>query len=84
MAEMTAGELTEWTAYEQVYGSVLVHERIDAGFAMIGYLIAKAFSDGKRTMTVRDFMPEWYRELTKDAELQKSMAWLKGLARAND
>jgi hypothetical protein len=70
--------MMEWTAYEQVFGSILVHERVDVGLAKVAYML----SDGKKKF--RDFMPEWYRELTADAELARGMAMMKGLARADD
>ena len=40
---MSSGELTEWAAFERVYGSLLPHERIDAGFAQVCYVIASVF-----------------------------------------
>lgn len=68
--------MTEWRAYEQVFGSILPHERIDAGFAQVSLILAKANSKPGTKYAVRDFMPEWYRELTADAELEKGMAML--------
>jgi len=75
--------MMEWMAYEQVYGSILVHERIDAGFAQVSLLLAQAFSDGKKRYTMRQFMPQWFKDLTAEAELEKGVAWLKGLVDAN-
>ncbi len=77
---MTAGELTEWMAYERTYGSLLIHERIDAGFALVAFVIAKAFSDGKRDMSPEDFMPPWYQELNRERKLERGLAWLKAQA----
>lgn len=70
---MSARELLEWTAYEQVYGSLLIHERIDFGLALVAYMQ----SDGKGEL--RDFMPPWWQELTAEEERAKGLAWLKGL-----
>ena len=56
---MTAAELTDWTAYEAVYGPIIVHEHIDLAGALIGTLIARLGGD-KRTQ-VKDLMPKWDR-----------------------
>jgi hypothetical protein len=58
---MTSAELTEWMAYERVYGSVLAHERIDVGFAMLGTLVHNLWS--KKPRKIQDFMPSWFQEL---------------------
>jgi hypothetical protein len=76
---MSAGELTEWAAYEQTFGSVLIHERIDAGFAQVSLILAQAFSDGRRRYSMRDFMPPWYQDLTADEALAKGMGQLLAL-----
>lgn len=76
---MTAHEVMEWQAYEQVFGSLLIGERIDAGFAQVSLLLAQAFSDKGKRYKMRDFMPPWFRDLTADAELAKGMAMMKGL-----
>jgi hypothetical protein len=73
----------EWSAYERVFGSILPHERIDAGLAQVSLLIAQTNSNGKR-YTMRDFMPDWYRDLTADDELSRGMTMMRGLADAND
>ena len=54
---MTAAELTDWTAYESVYGPLVVHERIDLAAALIGTLIAR--SVGAKQVQVKDLMPQW-------------------------
>lgn len=76
---MTAHELTDWVAYEQVYGSLLPHERIDAGFAQVSLILAQAFGDGRRRYKMRDFMPAWFQDLTRDDELARGMAMMKTL-----
>jgi hypothetical protein len=58
---MTSAELTDWMAYERVYGSVLAHERIDVGFAMLGTLVHNLWS--KKPRKIQDFMPPWFQEL---------------------
>jgi hypothetical protein len=62
---MTSAELTEWMAYERVYGPILPHERIDVGFAQLQWLMVRLWTKTKRKLTIRDFMPRWYQELTK-------------------
>lgn len=75
--------MTDWAAYEQVYGSIIPHERIDAGFAQLAYLIVQLWAkDGKRYKP-RDFMPEWYRDLTASAESERAWAALAALAKDN-
>jgi hypothetical protein len=73
----------EWQAYEQTYGSLLVHERIDAGFAQVSLILVKAFGGGKRA-TMRDFMPRWFQDLTADAELARGIAGLQALVNEAD
>jgi hypothetical protein len=77
--EMTAGELTEWAAFEQTFGSILPHERIDAGVAQISFILAQAFSKPGRRWRIRDFMPQWYRDLTADRELARGMEMMRTL-----
>jgi hypothetical protein len=61
---MTSAELTEWMAYERVYGPILIHERIDMGFAQLAWLITRLLAK-KTNLKPQDFMPPWYQELTK-------------------
>jgi len=62
---MTSAELTEWAAYERVYGSIIPAERIDVGFAQLSWLMACLWGSKKRgEYRIRDFMPPWYQELT--------------------
>jgi hypothetical protein len=49
--DITAHELMEWAAFEHVQGPILIHERIDAGFARL------AGSLGGRPP--EDYMPRW-------------------------
>lgn len=50
---MDARELVEWSAFERLYGPVLIHERVDVAAAHIAFML----SDGKRPAD--DFMPDW-------------------------
>jgi hypothetical protein len=77
--EMSAGELMEWQAFEQTFGSLLIHERIDAGLAQVSLILAKAFSDKGSRYSMRDFMPKWFRDLTAEQELTRGMDQLKAM-----
>jgi hypothetical protein len=74
---MSSAELTEWMAYERVYGSILIHERIDMGFAQLQWLLVRLWTKAKRKLTPADFMPPWYQELTRHGE-RKPEAVLQG------
>lgn len=74
---MTSREVMDWQAYERVYGSILPHDRIDAGFAQVSMILAQAFSKPGARFTIRDFMPPWYQELTADDELARGLASLR-------
>lgn len=80
---MSAGELMEWAAYERVYGSLLPHERIDAGFAQVSLILAQAFASNGKRYSFRDFMPKWFRDLTADDALAQGMAALRGMVDAD-
>jgi hypothetical protein len=55
----------EWAAYERVYGPLLVHERIDLGFAQLYYYLVSLLGQKKRGQqyNLRDFLPKWMRDL---------------------
>ena len=74
----------EWSAYEQTFGSLLILERIDAGFAQVSWILAQAFGDGKRRHQMRDFMPPWFQDLTEDEGIAQELAMLRGLTVADD
>lgn len=81
---MTSAELTEWMAYERVYGPILAQDRIDIGFAQLGYLIANLMGKPKRTLRVRDFMPAWYQELTRADDVKSGFEALLKMAEHAD
>jgi len=80
---MTAAELNTWAAYERVYGSMIIGERIDAGFALIASILTQAFGKRNARAKPRDFMPAWYRELTAEDELARGWGMLAALAATN-
>lgn len=47
-------------------------------------ILAQAFSDGKRRHKMRDFMPGWFQELTREDELLAGMKAVRGLVGADD
>lgn len=77
---LSSADLTEWAAFERVYGPLLVHERIDMGFAHVCWMLARLLGDGKRQWEVRDFMPSWFRDLTEEQEAERLGKMLAGLA----
>jgi hypothetical protein len=56
---MTAAELADWAAYEQVAGPLLLHDRVDVAGALVAYATAKAA--GAKHVRPRDFLPQWDR-----------------------
>ena len=81
--QMTAAELNEWAAYERVFGSLILGERIDAGFAMLAAMLAQAFGRKGTRAKPRDYMPPWYRELDAEQQLAQGWAALAALAQGN-
>jgi hypothetical protein len=79
VGEMSSRELTEWAAFEQVNGPILVHERIDIGLAQIGLIMAKLW--GKGNPRPRDFLPVWYGPTVRDDDGSILGAMLEGLAK---
>lgn len=67
---MTAAEMTEWTAYEQVYGPLLIQDRVDIGFAQVSLILARLFGEKDRR-TLRDFLPSWWRELASGEAMMR-------------
>jgi hypothetical protein len=59
LARMTSTELSEWAAYERLYGP-LGQERDDHLAALVSATIANAMRGKKgRRPKVKDFMPAW-------------------------
>jgi hypothetical protein len=55
LGSMPATELVEWEAFEDEFGPLLVHERIDWAVA---FLVAQRAG----SENVKDFLPQWERE----------------------
>ncbi len=72
---MTSRELTEWAAFEQVYGP-LGPERGDWQAAVVAHTIAAA--NGAKNAKLSDFLPQWGGGKRQTGEEQ--LALFKGLA----
>lgn len=64
---MSARELTEWMAYEQVSGT-LGSERFDLLFSIVAATIANALS--RKRFDVKDFLPMWDRPVRQSWQEQ--------------
>ncbi len=85
---MTSAELTEWVAFERVYGPILPHERIDIGFAQLGWLLTRLLGKSRRDLKVQEFLPAWYEELLKPSHdpdsIRRGFETLMGMAENAD
>lgn len=55
---MTGQDLAEWAAYEQSFGPIVVHERIDAAQAMASSVNAR-LARAKGDLRAVKFLPQW-------------------------
>jgi hypothetical protein len=69
---MSARELAEWSLFEEGFGPLTLHERLDALAAQICYII-HASAGGKGRL--EDFIPQWRR-----APKMEITDWLSALA----
>jgi hypothetical protein len=79
---MSGRELTEWAAYEHLYGPILVQDRVDVGLAQLGLIMARLWGNSKKKLKVRDFMPRWYQDLTADNAVKQGFEQMLKLAEA--
>jgi hypothetical protein len=77
-ASMSSEELTAWSAFERVYGPVLIHERIDVGLAQVGFILAKLM--GRGHPRPRDFLPGWYTERASESSVLEGFQALMRMA----
>jgi hypothetical protein len=68
-------------AFEQVHGPLLIHERIDFGFAMLAWMMANAW--GKRRRKFTDFLPPWY-DLKPSGDVTEGFERLLRLGEENE
>jgi hypothetical protein len=66
---LTARELVDWAAFEQVYGPVLVHERVDIGFARLSFYLVSMFAEKRSRVKFEDFLPDYLRKLNRRARM---------------
>lgn len=80
---MPASEFVAWAAFEQVYGPLLLHERIDIGFSRIAFTLAQLLSSSRR-LKFRDFLPEYLRGFAPGGSSEQELRlFMEGLV-AND
>lgn len=77
---MPSAELTQWLAYERLHGPLLLHERIDLGFAVLTYYIVNLWS--KKHHKLKEFLPPWYEATPADP--LEGFKQLMALAEVND
>jgi len=65
-------ESVEWRLFEDEFGPITLHERIDAAAALIAHTVWKAAG---QEGDIGDFMPTWQREGAASA-----VDWLKAMA----
>lgn len=68
---MTTHELMRWAAFEQVHGPLLVHDRVDLGFAKMSYYLVSLLTNGKRKHKFRDFLPKWITDQMRRAPIDE-------------
>jgi hypothetical protein len=77
---MTARELTDWIAFERVFGPITVHERLDVLLARVAYAVVAAAGGKARP---EDFMPRW-DQAPRAGTVQRGFEQLIAMAKAND
>jgi hypothetical protein len=50
-------ELQEWSAFERVFGPIVLHERIEVANAFVAMTIAAA--NGAKDLKLEQFVPRW-------------------------
>ena len=55
---MTGHDLAEWEAFEQSFGPIVLHERIDAAQAMLSSVTARSHG-AKGDLRAVKFLPQW-------------------------
>lgn len=86
MGDMPAAELIEWTAFERVYGPILVHERIDFGFATLTYYLVSLLSQKRQRRKLAKFLPYYMQELLRlqPTDPNELRAFFQGLVDADN
>lgn len=75
--------MTDWLAFEQVHGPLLVHERIDLGIALLTFRLVNLFS--RKSHRLREFLPPWYDTTSsREGDVLEGFKALFALAEVND
>lgn len=69
---MSFAEFNQWMKYRRLRGSFFVGNRLESGFALIAWMIHRAFG-GTKEMSA--FMPHWHRP---EQSIEDVMKILKG------
>ena len=78
---MSAAEVGDWAMYEELYGPLLVHDRIDYGLASVAFTVAKI--GGAKRAEFRHFLPPWLRELAAEDSVRRGFERLRQMAMEN-
>lgn len=74
---ITARELAEWAAFEQVTGPIDPRDRLDLAAARIAWVVAQAL--GVRGLRLEDLLPRWGEEAAQTPE--EMIAIVRGIQR---
>jgi hypothetical protein len=70
---MDSLELTRWAAFEQEYGPLLVHDRIDMGFGHLMFLLAQVYHAPRTPKPqFKDFVPPYIRKRLEEGTRQSA------------
>jgi hypothetical protein len=79
LGSMSHRQLVEWSVFEEDFGPLTVHERIDANAALISHAIVNALTNGQAG-DVADYGPRW-----ESAEPKAHIVdWLSAIATKAD
>jgi hypothetical protein len=71
-------ELSEWFAFERVFGPLTVQERVDVAGATAAYATAKL--GGSRGTELSSFIPKWESAEARPKQTpQQMMAFIRGI-----
>jgi hypothetical protein len=77
---MTGHDLAEWAAFEQSFGPIVPHERIDAAQAMASSVVARVHR-AKGDLRATKFLPQWGGPAAQSAD--EMVEALRRMARKN-
>jgi hypothetical protein len=77
---MSMPELIEWGTFEEDFGPLTLHERIDAAVAILAHQQAVYHGTDAHT-PVTEFQPRWQTEAQAEEEGPHIVDWLSAMAR---